>query len=91
MGVPGGSDHKESSCNAKDLSSIPGSETSPEMATLSHTLAWKIPWPTVHGLTGLSNEHVQFHFHMDVSIGNFSMKSVCEFGLWIGEKVELGT
>ena len=30
MGVPGGSDGKESVCNAGDLGSIPGSGRSPE-------------------------------------------------------------
>ena len=29
MGFPGGSDHKESACNAGDLGSIPGSGRSP--------------------------------------------------------------
>ena len=29
MGFPGGSDHKESACNAGDPGSIPGSERSP--------------------------------------------------------------
>ena len=45
-GFPGGSDGKESACNAGDLGSIPGSGRSPEegMATLSSILAWRIPW-----------------------------------------------
>ena len=29
VGIPGGSDSKESTCNAEDLGSIPGSERSP--------------------------------------------------------------
>ena len=43
---PGGSDGKESTCNAGDLGSIPGLGRSPEegMATHSSTLAWRIPW-----------------------------------------------
>ena len=43
---PGGSDSKESACNAGDLGLIPGSERSPEkgMATHSSTLAWRMPW-----------------------------------------------
>ena len=42
----GGSDDKESSCNAKDPGSIPGSGRYPEkgMATHSNILAWRIPW-----------------------------------------------
>ena len=45
-GFPGGSEVKASACNAGDLGSIPGSETSPgeEMATHSSILAWRIPW-----------------------------------------------
>jgi len=40
-GFPGGSDGKESACNAGDLGSIPLEE---EMATHSSILAWRIPW-----------------------------------------------
>ena len=46
MGFPGGSDGKESACNAGDPGSIPGSGRSleKEMATHSTILAWRIPW-----------------------------------------------
>ena len=46
MGFPGGSDGKESPCNAGNLGSIPGSGRSlaEEMTTHSSTLAWRIPW-----------------------------------------------
>ena len=42
----GGSDGKESTCNAGDPGSIPGREAFLEkgMATHSNGLAWKIPW-----------------------------------------------
>ena len=46
-GLPGGSDGKESVCNAGDPpGSIPGSVRSlgNEMATHSSILAWKNPW-----------------------------------------------
>ena len=45
-GFPGGSDNKESACNAVDAGSIPGSGKSVEkgMATPSSILAWRIPW-----------------------------------------------
>ena len=46
-GLPlGGSDSKESACNAGDLSSIPGLGRSQEkeMATYSSIRAWRIPW-----------------------------------------------
>ena len=57
MGFPGGSDGKESVCNAGNLGSITGSGRSPGegLATHSNILAWKIPidrgaWQgTVHG------------------------------------------
>ena len=45
MGFPGGSDGKESTCNAGDLGLIPGLGRSPgEEATHSSVLAWRIPW-----------------------------------------------
>ena len=45
MGFPGGSDGKESACNAGDLGLIPGSGRSPGegTATQSSSLAWEIP------------------------------------------------
>ena len=44
LGFPGGSDVKKSTCNAGDLSSIPGLGRSPEegIATHSSILAWRI-------------------------------------------------
>ena len=45
MGFPGGSDGKESACNAGDLGLIPGEDPLEQgMATLSSILAWRIPW-----------------------------------------------
>ena len=43
---PDGSDGKESTCNAGDPDSIPGSKISPGkgMATHFTILAWRIPW-----------------------------------------------
>ena len=67
MGFPGGSDSKESACNAGDLDAILGQEDPLKegMATHSSILAWRIPtdrgawWVTVHGVaksrTQLSN------------------------------------
>ena len=45
LGFPGGSDDKESACNAGDPGSIPASGRSPgeEVATHSSILAWRIP------------------------------------------------
>ena len=46
IGFPGGSEGIESACNVGDLSSIPGSGTSPgeENGNPLCILAWKIPW-----------------------------------------------
>ena len=46
LGFPSSSDSNASTCNAGDLSSIPGCEEplEKEMATHSSILAWKIPW-----------------------------------------------
>ena len=46
MGFPGGSDSKESACNAGDPGLIPRSGRSPGkgMATHASILAWRIPW-----------------------------------------------
>ena len=46
LGFPGGSDGKESACNAGDLGLIPGWEYALEegMAIHSSILAWTIPW-----------------------------------------------
>ena len=51
VGFPGGSDGKESACNAGDLGSIPGLEDPLEegMAIHSSILAWKIPWTVEPG------------------------------------------
>ena len=45
-GFPGGSDGKESACNAGCLGSIPGwgDPLEKEMTTHSSILAWEIPW-----------------------------------------------
>ena len=59
MGIPGGSDGKESACNVGDPASIPGMGRNLEkgMATYSSILAWRIPmdreawWATVYGVT----------------------------------------
>ena len=46
LGLPGGSDGKESACNAGDLGSILGGEDPLEkgMVTCSSILDWRIPW-----------------------------------------------
>ena len=75
MGFPGGSDGKESACNAGDLSSIPGSGRSPEEETgyplqyscLENPMDGGAWWATVHSVaksrTQLSDFTFPFHFH----------------------------
>ena len=57
MGFPGGSDGKESACNAGDLGSIPGSGISPEegngyplqYSCLENSMDRGVLWATVYG------------------------------------------
>ena len=50
LGFLGGSDGKESACNAGDPSSIPGSGRSPGEGNGNSTiLAWRIPWTEESG------------------------------------------
>ena len=58
----GGSDGKESACNAGDPGLIPGSGRSLEkgMATHSSILAWRIPWTEQPGgLQSIGSQTVQ--------------------------------
>jgi len=52
VGFPGGSDSKQSACNAGDPGSILSQEDPLEkgMATHSSILAWRIPWREPDGL-----------------------------------------
>ena len=63
MSFPGGSDSKESACNAGDLGSVPGSGRSPGEGNGSHSsiLAWKIPWTEEPG--GLQSMGLQKVVH----------------------------
>ena len=62
LGLPGGSDGKESACNVGDLSLIPRSGRSPGkgMATHSSVLAWRIPWTEESGgLQSMGSQRVR--------------------------------
>ena len=68
LGFPGGSDSKESTCNAGDLGSIPGLAGPVEegMATHSSILAWRIPWTEEprglgHGVAKSRTQLIDFH------------------------------
>ena len=65
MGFPGGSDSKESACNAGDQVQFLGREDplEKEMATQSSILAWKISGieepgrlPTIHGVARVGHD-----------------------------------
>ena len=75
-GFPGGSDGKESACNAGVLGLIPGSGRSLEkgMDTLSSILGWRIPWTeepgrlhTVHGVAKESDMIERLFFFFNVT------------------------
>ena len=59
MGFPGGSDGKDSTCNARDLGSIPGLRRSPEgghdnplqNSCLENPTSREAWWATVQGVT----------------------------------------
>ena len=70
MGFPAG---KESTCNAGDLGSIPGFGRSPGEAKdyLSSILAWRIPWPIVHGVAQSQTCLSDFPIHTDLCYSSF--------------------
>ena len=62
LGFSGGSDSKESACNAGDPGLIPGLRRSPGegMATHSSFLAWKVPWAEEPGrLQSMGSQRVR--------------------------------
>ena len=76
MGFPGGSDSKESICNARDLSLIPGSPWSPRegkgMANYSSILAWRIPWTEEpHGLQSMGLQRVRHDWATNIFTFHF--------------------
>ena len=50
LGFPGGSDGKESACNAGDMGSIPGSGRSPQYSCLENPVDRGARWTTVQGV-----------------------------------------
>ena len=61
MGFPGGSDIKESACNAGDLGSIPGLGRFPGVGNGYHSsiLAWKSPWTEAGRLQSMGLQTVR--------------------------------
>ena len=64
MGFPGGSDGKESACNAEDTGLIPGSGISPgegngnplQYSCLENSMDRGIWWATVHGVARVGQD-----------------------------------
>ena len=66
MGCPGGSDRKESACNATDLSQ----EDPPEKGKAAHSgiLAWRIPWTKESsGLQSLESQRVEHNLETNIN------------------------
>ena len=61
MDFPGGSNGKESACNAGDPGLISGLRRSPGEGTATHPsiLAWRIPWTEEPGGGGLQSMGLQ--------------------------------
>ena len=62
-GFPGGSDGKESACNAGDLGSMPGLGRSLEKGIAAHSsiLVWRIPWTEQPGgLQSMGSQHCDY-------------------------------
>ena len=68
--LPGGSDSKESACNAGDLGSIPGSWRCPgegngyplQYSCLENSMDRGARWATVHGVAKSQTQHFHFTF-----------------------------
>ena len=78
MDFPGGSDGKESACNAGDMGSIFGSGRSPGEGNGYHSsiLAWRIPWteePEELQSTGLERVDRFKQLTLSLSVGNYSI------------------
>ena len=71
-GFPGSSDDKESTCNARDLGSIPGSRRSSgegngyplQYSCLENPMARAAWWATVHGVPKSRNGYTIWHVEL---------------------------
>ena len=93
MDFPGGSDDKESACNAGDLGSIPGLGRSPRggHGTYSSILAWRIPmgrgaWQaTVHTVKKSQAQlsmHASIHLNIKENSPEFPSSTTCMIPLF---------
>ena len=85
MGFPGGSDGKESACNAGDLGSVPGSGISPEegngyplqYSCLENSMDRGVWWATVYGAQRVGHDWVpNIHTHTHVNYTSIKMEKI---------------
>ena len=79
QGFSGGSDSKESACNAGDLSSIPrlGISLEKEMATHFSILIWRIPWTEEPaGIQSMGLQRVRHDWVTDTFLFTFILSMV---------------
>ena len=80
LGFHGGSDGKESTCNARDLCSIPGLGISPGEGNgnRSSILAWEIPWTEEPGsLQLMGSQRVKYNLAIQLPPPPRHKKSKC--------------
>ena len=70
FGFPGGSNRKESACNAGDVGALGGKDPlEKEMATCSSSLAWRIPWTEeLGGLQSMGSQRVDMTEQLTLSL-----------------------
>ena len=84
---PGGSDGTQSSCNVETWVWSLGWEDPLEKGKATHfsTLAWRIPWTTVHGVAKSWTRLSDFHFHyitlymLNTYYSDFSYSHCCSW------------
>ena len=85
-GFPGGSDGKESACNAGDLGSVPGLGRSPggghgnplQYSCLENPMDGGVRWATIHGVAESDTTEMTCHTHsIQYTIGTVEYLSLC--------------
>ena len=91
-GFSGGSDSKESACNARDQGSTPSWEGAlgKGMATHSSILAWRTPWTEESGrLQFIWLQRVVYSWVTNTSTSHYLRKCTCRL-CWVGISLENG-
>ena len=95
MGIPGGSDGKESACNAEDLGSMPGLGGSLREGVATHytILAWRISWTEEPGWLQSTGSQRVGHTEwltLSVSVINSSLSSPRNLDSYLAHKQPQG-